>query len=291
MSIDTTQQIFASDGIALRGVLYRDDKAAASPAIVMAHGFSAVAAQLEGQARAFAESGFAAFVFDHPGFGLSEGFPRQEVDPVRQMRAYRNAVSHVRALPQVQPDRVGLWGSSMSGGHVIQVGALDSRVGCVVAQAPFISGWDLMAGRPDGAVIGQMLIADREARALGASPAMIPVVSADGGPCALPGADAYEYFTRTGGPSWRNEVMLSSFEFVWAHEPGSYSPRLAPRPLMLIVAGDDIITPTAHALAAFERAGDPKRLVRIRGGHFAVYDGEGFTMAVSAAMEWFRMHL
>src|ERR1043165_8890359 len=139
---------FASEGTALRGRLYRAANPG-RPVVVMAHGFSAVADQLFPHAEAFAAAGFNTFVYDHAGFGLSDGFPRQEVDPPKQLRGYRDAVSFVRTLPEVDGSKIALWGSSFSGGHVLNAGALDPRVTCVVSQAPFISGSELLALRPD----------------------------------------------------------------------------------------------------------------------------------------------
>src|SRR5450432_4271163 len=107
----TTPHLFASEGAVLRGRLYAPLGKTSAPVVVMAHGFSAVAAQLEPQASAFAAAGFAAFVFDNPGFGLSGGFPRQEVDPVRQVRGYRDAVTYVRTLAGLDPHRIAIWGS------------------------------------------------------------------------------------------------------------------------------------------------------------------------------------
>ena len=109
---------FASEGVALRGRLYPGKGSGPRPAVVMAHGFTAVAAQLEPQARACAEAGYTVLAYDNYGFGLSEGYPRQEVDPARQVRGYRDAVSCVRGLADVRGDRIALWGSSFSGGHV-----------------------------------------------------------------------------------------------------------------------------------------------------------------------------
>ncbi|MBK6298427.1 MAG: alpha/beta fold hydrolase [Sphingomonadales bacterium] len=94
-------------------------------------------------------AGFAVLAFDHPCFGLSGGEPRGEVDPPRQLRAWRDAVSFVRTLDGLDGDRIGLWGSSFSGGHVIQAGALDPRIAVSSLQAPFVAGWDLIAGRDD----------------------------------------------------------------------------------------------------------------------------------------------
>lgn len=282
---------FVSEATTLRGRFYAADRPGQRPVVVLAHGFSAVADQLQPQARAFAAAGFHAFAFDHAGFGRSDGEPRQEVDPPRQVRGYRDAVSFVRTLPQVHPARIALWGSSFSGGHVLLAAALDPRVSCVISQAPFISGSALMALRPDEAEFVAALFAEREARAAGAPPTLIPVVAAGDDPAALPGEDGHAWFTRTGGPTWKNEVTLSSFEAVRAYEPGWWIDRISPRPLLMIVAGDDAVTPTAHAEAAFARAGEPKRLLRVAGGHFDVYSGAGFDQAMDAAIDWLVEHL
>lgn len=282
---------FTSEGTTLRGRFYAAEAARPRPVVVLAHGFSAVAEQLEPQARAFAAAGFHAFAYDHPGFGRSDGEPRQEVDPPRQLRGYRDAVSLVRTLPQVHPARIALWGSSFSGGHVLQAAALDPRVSCVISQAPFISGSGLLALRPDRDEFVSALFAEREARSAGAPPTLIPVVACGDGPAALPGEDGYAWFTRTGGATWRNEVTLSSFEAVRAYEPGWWIEDISPRPLLMIVATDDVVTPTDQAEAAFARAGDPKKLVRVPGGHFDVYSGAGFDQAMGASIAWLREHL
>lgn len=288
---DNHDLTFVSEGTILRGCLYEADAAGPRPAVVMAHGFSAVAGQLEQQARAFAAAGFQAFVFDHAGFGLSDGEPRQEVDPPRQLRGYRDAVGFVRTLPQVHPARIALWGSSFSGGHVLQAGALDPRVSCVVSQAPFISGSALLALRPDHDEFVSALFAERESRQAGNPRTMIPVTTPGDGVAALPGDDGHAYFMRTGGATWKNEVALSSFEAVRGYEPGWWIEQIAPRPLLMIVATDDTVTPTAHAEAAFARAGDPKKLVHVPGGHFAVYEGAGFDLAMGETIAWLKQHL
>jgi fermentation-respiration switch protein FrsA (DUF1100 family) len=281
---------FASEGAALRGRLFRA-AGPNRPVVVMAHGFSAVADQLFRHAEAFAAAGFTALVYDHAGFGLSDGFPRQEVDPPKQLRGYRDAVSFVRSLPGVDAGKIALWGSSFSGGHVLNAGALDPRVTCVVSQAPFISGSALLALRDDLAAFEAGLFAEREARSAGAPPTMIPVTAPGDGLAALPGDDAHDYFAGTLSPTWNNEVTLSSFENVRAYEPAWWIKKLAPRPLLMIVAADDTVTPTAHAEAAFARAGGAKKLIRVPGGHFDVYLGAGFDQAVGEMLAFFREHL
>jgi fermentation-respiration switch protein FrsA (DUF1100 family) len=161
----------------------------------------------------------------------------------------------------------------------------------VISQAPFISGWDLIDSWPHGPDVIAMTLAEREARAGGAEPAVMRVVGKPDEPCALPGEDGYAYFTTTGGSTWKNEITLSSLELTRAHEPALWIERIAPRPLLMIVADNDLVTPTAHARAAFQRAGAPKKLVEVAGGHFEVYSGAGFATATAETVGWLRAHL
>ena len=252
---------------------------------------------LDSFAEAFAEAGLGSLVFDNRNFGASDGEPRQEIDPWRQVRDYRDAITFAETLEDTASERIGIWGSSYSGGHVLVVGAIDRRVKCVVAQVPLISGHvnarrliraDYIAG------LHTMFDGDRRARMQGKPPAMIPVVSGDPtGPAALPTPDSWTWFTETGrsrAPSWRNEVTLRSVEMFMEYEPGSYVGFVSPTPLMMVVALGDHLTVADQALAAYERALAPKRLVTLPSGHFDAYVA-GFDSASQAATEWFVQHL
>jgi hypothetical protein len=123
------------------GCSSRTTRTGVSPGIVMCHGFSAVKEMyLDKYGQHFADSGMAALVYDNRNLGASDGEPRQEIDPWQQIRDYRDAISFARGLPEIDGDRIGIWGSSYSGAHVLVVGAVDRRVKCVVAQVPLISG-------------------------------------------------------------------------------------------------------------------------------------------------------
>ena len=134
---------FDADGTILRGWLYRPrGRAAAAPAVVMAHGYNCIKElYLDRYAAAVADAGHVVLAYDHRNFGDSDGEPRQELDPWMQVRDYRNAITFVQTLDGVDPKRIGIWGTSYAGGHVIVVAAVDRRVRCVVAQVPTISGW------------------------------------------------------------------------------------------------------------------------------------------------------
>ena len=182
----------SEDGVTLRGWLYLPDNTHGHvPTIVMAHGFSAVKENyLDKYAEVYSGAGLGAFVFDNRNFGASDGNPRQHIDPWRQVADYRDAITYASTLSEVDGDRIGIWGSSYSGAHVLVVGALDRRVKCVVAQVPLVSGHrnarrliraDMIA------TVQGMFVEDRKARYGGKPPGMIAVVSNNSTvPCALP---------------------------------------------------------------------------------------------------------
>jgi dienelactone hydrolase len=289
------------DGITLRGWLYRPDESGGPyPVIVMAHGFSATKEMhLEEFAEVFADAGFAVLVYDNRNLGASDGEPRGEIDPWQQVRDYRAAITWVSGGQEIDGRRVGVWGSSYSGGHVLVVAAQDRRVRCVVAQVPLISGYDnsrRLVRADHLAGLRAAFDADRTARYAGEPPAMIPVCYVDdpAEPCALPTADTHDFFL---GPiqeratTWRNEVTLRSVEMFTEYEPGDYLPRISPTPLMMVVAADDHLTVSDLSLAAFGRAHEPKQLLVLPCGHFEAYVGDAFRTSAPAQRDWFLRYL
>jgi fermentation-respiration switch protein FrsA (DUF1100 family) len=290
---------FNAEGVTLRGWLYVPDGATGPvPTVVMAHGFSAVKEMyLDAFAEVFAASGLGALVYDNRNFGASDGEPRQEIDPWEQVRDYRHAITYARTREEVDGDRIGIWGSSYSGGHVLVAGAIDRRVKCVVSQVPLVSGHhnSRRLVRSDFiAPVREAFDADREARFRGEPPAMVPVVDPDPmATSALPTADSWEWFSQTGetrAPSWRNEVTLRSVEMFWEYEPGAWIEWISPTPLLLVVAQRDHLTVSDLAIAALERAREPKRLALLPGAHYDAYVA-GFDAASRVARDWFGAHL
>jgi uncharacterized protein len=147
------------------------------------------------------------------------------------------------------------------------VGAIDRRVGCVVAQVPTISGWESTLRRtPPPALAGQRQAfdADRLGRFRGEAPQMVPMVvdPAEGGAASHASADAWEFFTGQSSPpedawrfrKWRNEITLRSLELYSEYEPGSFVERIGPTPLLMIMGDADVVCPTDLGLDAFNRA-------------------------------------
>jgi dienelactone hydrolase len=290
---------FDAEGVTLRGWFYpAEGTGRPGPTVVMAHGFSAVKEMyLDSFAEVFAAAGLNALVFDNRCFGASDGGPRQEIDPWAQVRDYRHAITYASTLPEVDPGRIGVWGSSYSGGHVLVVAAIDRRVRAVVSQVPLISGHDNLRALVRADFIAgfrQQFDADRLARFRGEPPVMAPVVDKDPlAPSALPTADSWEWFTETGStraPAWRNEVTLRSVEMFTEYEPGVYLPWISPTPLLMLVAAGDHLVPSELAIAAFDTAHQPRDLVILPGGHFDAYV-KGFDVASGQARDWFTRHL
>jgi uncharacterized protein len=161
----------AADGTELSAWLYgpadADPPRPPHPAITMAHGFGATKEHgLDGYARAFADAGFVVLAHDHRTFGTSGGRPRQDIDPWAQIDDWRRAISYLETLDIVDTARIGIWGTSYSGGHAVVLGATDRRIRAVVAQVPTIDGYASGLRRvPPEAVAGLERAFDEDQRA------------------------------------------------------------------------------------------------------------------------------
>jgi cephalosporin-C deacetylase-like acetyl esterase len=296
-SMDQLEVEFPTEGnVTLRGWLFVPDEPGPRPAITMAHGYAGIREHgLDRFARVFAEAGFVVLVHDHRGFGASDGSPRNDIDPWVQIADWRRAISFLESQPFVDPDRIGLWGSSYAGGHAIVLGATDRRLRAVVAQVPTISGYQqgLRRVAPDQVPVLEAAFADDERQQFhGAPPVTQAVVSADPSvPAAYRSPDAIEFYTQPAPAGvWDNVVTLRSTRAARMYEPGTLIARVSPTPLLMVVGLHDTITITDLALAAYEHALQPKKLVTIDGGHFDPYLGD-FAEASGAAVEWFTEHL
>jgi fermentation-respiration switch protein FrsA (DUF1100 family) len=292
---------FPSRGEPCRGWLYRPAAASGRrvPAIAMAHGFSAVKEMhLPAFAERFCAAGCAVLLFDFRFLGESGGEPRGQVFPFEQHEDYRNALSWLALQPGIDADRLGLWGSSYSGGHTLHLAAFDRRVKTAVAQVPAVRAWPLLLallGRAGLDALQAQIASDRVERFASGKLSEIAVVAPPGQPCILAAPDAWEWFQKSGAalaPSWRNAVTLESLEKMLEYDPPGAIELVAPTPLLVIGARRDSLIPVEELRAAVARAGEPKRYLELDCGHFEVYDTEPFfEQAAGAATDWFRAHL
>ena len=296
--VQRTEIEFEADGgVKLRGWLFvPEGPARRRPAITMAHGYAGVKEHgIEPFAKLFAENGFVVLLHDHRGFGASDGQPRQDVDPWRQIADWRRAISYLETLDVVDPRRIGLWGTSYAGGHAIVLGATDRRLRCVVAQVPTISGYEQGLRRiaPENvAAIEEAFAEDDRSQLRGEPLRRQAIVSADPAvPASYRARDAIEFYLQPlPEGAWENNVTVRSTRAARMYEPGQWIARVSPTPLLMVVATRDTITLTDLELAAYERALQPKRLVTLDGGHFDPYLSN-FAQSSAAALDWFKSHL
>lgn len=293
---------FESGGRTLRGWFVPSPKAGPQPVIVMAHGWTATKEMwLDRYAQAFNDAGFACLLYDHPFLGESEGEPRREIDPEAQIRGYQDAITYVYQRREVDADAIGIWGTSYAGGHVLVVSAADSRVRCVVAQCPTISGWRNTLARFPGEKLAQIkaqFAEDRVRRAQGDEPARV-AVSPDleifqVDPCRIHFGNngtawilAMDEERRRG---WGNDVTLRSLEFYSRYEPGIYVAKMSSVPLLMVLAENDTVTPFQDALEALKTKDGIKSSVILPGGHYDLYV-EHFEPSSAAAVDWFSQYL
>ncbi|WP_310295306.1 alpha/beta hydrolase [Rhizobium sp. BE258] len=287
----------AEGGVTLAGWLFLPNGIQGRlPAISMAHGYAGIKEQgLEPFAKAFADAGFVVLLHDHRGFGASGGDLRHDVDPWRQIADWRRAISFLESRPEVDPDRIGIWGTSYAGGHVLVLGATDRRVKAVVSQVPTISGYEQGLRRipPDGIPkLEELFSEDERGQLAGFPPRRQAIVSDDPSIAAsYRTTDAISFYTQpVPRGAWENNVTVRSTRSARMYEPGTWVGRVSPTPLLMVVAMNDTITVTDLALTAYERALQPKRLMTIPGGHFDPYLGQ-FPAASTAAVAWFKEHL
>lgn len=280
----------ADDGITLRGWLQLPEGSGPFPLVVMTHGAGGYKEWfLPGLAGILAQAGIASLAYDHRNFGDSGGEPRCEIDSALQIRDYRTAITFATTLPDVDKARIGIFGTSFSGGHVLVVGAIDRRVKCVVAQVPFISGSQQLVAQfhPEEVVqMRQRWDEDRLNRFQGKPPATVPHHVADpSNPVAGRSANRVKFFgqmTDAEKRNWKNLLTLRSMETLYEYEAGSFVSLISPTPLLMIISQEE----AQLGLPFFERALHPKRLVLSRGGHYDPYMDE-YETATSAARDWF----
>jgi dienelactone hydrolase len=283
---------FAVDGVNVAAWLYRPEGATAC--VVLAHGWTGVREQrLDAFAERFAAAGLAALVFDYRHFGASEGEPRQLLDIRRQLADWRAAVEYARSLEGIDPERVALWGSSFSGGHVIDVGADDPRIAAVVAQVPFIDG---RANLPRLGVAHALRLTgaglrDQLGALVGRPPHMVASVGPPGSLAVMNSPDAEPGFRALNPPGldWPNGAAARIALRVGTYRPGRKAEQIR-CPIFFAIADDDVVTPPDLAEKAAARARGAE-VRHYHGGHFDVYVGELFERVVADETEFLVHHL
>ncbi len=248
----------------------------------------------------FLEVGCAALIFDYRHFGASDGEPRQHIDPWRQIADYRSVIDAVTYREDLQtdldPDHIGVWGISYSGGHVLAVTALDWRVKACVSQIPVIEGW-YNSMRAHGSVGFRELTAlvreDRERRYRTGEHGTLPhsgdpkeVVATWPHPETKP---VFMKIKETTAPRHEHYSTIASVEGVWQYDMRPYLPMILDTPTMMIVAEGDDLTMWEREIPAFNDIPTTKKrlFVQRESTHMTMYsDLSHLAVAAKEAAAW-----
>lgn len=277
------------NGIAL--TLRKPEAAGNMPVIILCHGFCGIQdILLPPFAQAFTDAGFATITFDYRGFGASEG-ERGRLVPAMQIEDIHTVIGWARQQPGLDPQRVGLWGTSFGGCHVFAAAAADSAIRCVVSQLAFADGEQIVTGKmsPDekaGFVATLQKMADKQ-QATGKEMFV--------GVTRVLGDDESKAFFEENKA--RFPAMDIKIPFLTVRETLNYKPALyAARttcPTLVVIAGKDTVNPPEQGRALFEAAGAVEKTLHEQADarHYDMYSGQNFDQVIGAQLSWFRQHL
>ncbi|MCE3266185.1 MAG: peptidase [Solirubrobacterales bacterium] len=273
------------------------ERPAGRPCVVMAHGIGGTRdSGLLPFAEAFAEAGLDVLLFDYRSFGDSTGEPRQQAWPPHHREDYRAAVAFARGLGGVDSERVVLWGSAWSGGHVVYVAAEDNRIAAVISQTADLDGMRTVMEIVRDGGLGQLLrltahgLRDAVAALRGAERHNIPIVARPGSLAAMSSEEAQPGYESIAGPTWRNEVTGTAALAEGMNRPISRVGDIS-CPILIQVAERDSITPPAAGKAAAWRAKGRSEVREYPCNHFDIYKPPWRERAIADQVHFLRRHL
>ena len=285
---------FTSQGLRCDGDLYLPSNVEKPPIIIMAHGFGAEKwLRLPEYASFFASHGLAVFLFDYRCFGTSEGEPRIWVSPKRHIQDWHAALDYVRNLQEINSEKIALWGTSYSGGHVLMTGADAQNISCILAQVPFVDARSSMRRFGASFIIKGFFhtLWDILKSTFGGKPHYIKIVGLPSEFAALNTPDAYEGVMK---------LVLPGHPFIdltparCLMELTFYAPikkvSKIKCPTMIMGSGTDTlidikaVEKTASLISNCE-------YIRYECGHFDIYLGELFNDSIQKQLNFFNKHL
>jgi uncharacterized protein len=257
-------------------------------------------------AQYFLREGIAALIFDYRCLGASDGEPRQHLDPWRQIADYRSAIDAVSFRDDyegiVDRQRLGIFGISYSGGHVLVVGALEQhRVKAILSVVPVIDGWatsKLTHSTLSFRALRAAVEEDRRRRYFTGVHGSIPHSGdATKEVVTWPHPETKDVFMKikaTTAPRHEHYSTIESVEHVWAYDVHPYLSRIVDTPTMMIVAEGDDLSQWDMEIGAFNRimSNRKKLFVVPKSTHMSLYSNMShLEIASTEGAGWLRQWL
>ena len=287
---------FYSENIEMAGVLFLPDDLASGqtrPGVVMCHGFTAVKeVMLPDIAKRLAQLGYVVLTFDYRFLGASGGEPRRQIIPMRQIEDIRNAVTFLQHQPEVDPDRLGLFGVSLGGANVSYAAGVEERVKATISVCGIgdcgrwirdaCHFWEWRA-------LQHRLKDDQERRVLTGEIEYVQaneIVPEPESTTQLFGQILDQY------PQWSREITLSSGLPMIAYKPESVVANISPRAILWLHGDADERVSMEESQSMYAKANEPKKIVILSGlGHSDILTGPGLEQSLPHIKAWYEQYL
>jgi fermentation-respiration switch protein FrsA (DUF1100 family) len=285
---------FTSRNTRCSGDLYLPKDIPNPPAVIMAHGFGAERAfGLPAYAETFAASGMAVYLFDYRCFGESDGEPRNYVDQGRHLQDWEAAIAHVRNLPDINTKKIGLWGSSFSGGHVIVSASRDHAISAVVSQVPFVDSVSttfklgfkfLMQATPHAIRDLSRILTFR-------APHYVKIIGKPDEFAVMNTPESYPGYSAIipDDSQWENKCPARILLRFALYRPIAAAHKIQCPALIMLGEKDSLID--ARAVEKTAKSIPKAELVKYPFGHFDIYAGDAFKDAVKKQTQFLLTHL
>ena len=226
------------------------------PAFLVLHGFGSNkdSSNVLAPAKVLNELGYVTLRFSMRGCGDSEGEPARVIC-LDQVEDTRNAVTFLAQHPAVDGKRIAVVGSSFGGAVSVYAGGVDERIAAVISNGGWGNGERKFRGQhkspQEWARFTKMLADGREHRAKTGKSLMVPRYDIVPIPPHL-----RANLAKGSIQEFPAETAQSMFDFRADDVVG----KIAPRPLLLIHAANDSVTPTEQSVGLFEHARQPAEL-------------------------------
>jgi fermentation-respiration switch protein FrsA (DUF1100 family) len=293
---------FQSEGMKVVGNLFRPQNAkeeTSLPAVLVAGAMTGVKEQVAGSyAERLSESGFVTLALDHRHFGESEGKPRQHEDPAKKMEDFKNALSFMSTLKDINRERIGACGISMGGGYRLQLAAFDRRIKAVSIVASGINLGDTlleMLGKEGFVNFLKEYNKARQKHYETGEVQYIPAVATGNKPAAMTGDQPFEYYgnSRAWSPGWVNRYTTESIENLMSYNAVPYAHHVSPTPLLIVHGKNDKYCFPKFAQQVYDEASEPREILWLdTTNHIDLYDNERYVgPAINKIVEWFNTYL
>lgn len=274
-SVITTKSTFVADGNTCAATLHAPASADGQrlPAILMVGGWGSVQNALTASfVNRFVAAGYAVMEFDFPGWGMSGGWPRQDINPWRRVRAANAALAHLKSQAQVDAHRIVLWGTSFGGGHIVDLAAAHPDLQGAIIQVPMLDGRATVKAVPLPRLMRFMATGIADLLKPGAS-ILIPTVARQGAFGSMDRDNAWEALqlglAAHNGMKYVNRVTARSLLTMGFYRPCTRLKHVK-IPMLIVGAIRDTVAPFVED--EIRRVDNPHlQVVRIDADHFDPY--------------------